>query len=132
MNQKTQVVIIGASPTGLSMAAQSLRYNIDFIIIEKNVKTTHLSKAIVIQARTMEIFRELELAEKAIQRGRITTAFNIFHNGKRKAFLDVAGMGDGLSAFPFVLSLEQNKTEQLLVEYLAENGNIVLWNSEFM
>jgi 2-polyprenyl-6-methoxyphenol hydroxylase-like FAD-dependent oxidoreductase len=57
---KTQVIIVGAGPTGLSMAAQLLRYKIDFIIIEKNKKPTHLSKAVVVQARTLEIFGRLE------------------------------------------------------------------------
>lgn len=56
---KTSVLIIGAGPTGLSLAAQLLRYNIDFIIIEKKAKTTHLSKALVVQARSLEIFDEI-------------------------------------------------------------------------
>ena len=129
---KTKVVIVGAGPTGLSLAAQLLRYNIDFIIIEKNEKTTHLSKAVVVQARTMEILMEMGLAQKAIETGRITTAMNIFHNGKRKAFLDLAGMGDGLSPFPFVLSLEQSKTEKLLADHLTANGKTINWGSELI
>ena len=131
-NNKTQVVIVGAGPTGLSMAAQLFRYNIDFIIIEKNEKTTPLSKAVVIQARTLEIFQELGIAQKAIEEGRITTAGNIFYKGAKKATLDLAGMGNGLSQFPFVLSLEQSKTEALLVDYLSEKGKTINWKSEFI
>ena len=130
--QKTQVVIVGAGPSGLSMASQLLRYGIDFILIEKNEKTTHLSKAVVIQARTLEIFQEQGLAQKAIERGRQANAFNMFYKGKKKATLDLTGMGNGLSAFPFALSLEQSKTEKLLVEHLAENGKSVVWKSEFL
>jgi 2-polyprenyl-6-methoxyphenol hydroxylase-like FAD-dependent oxidoreductase len=69
---KTQVIIVGAGPTGLSMAAQLLRYNIDFIIIEKNEKTTSFSKVLVVQARSLEIFQELGIAEKAISEGQVT------------------------------------------------------------
>jgi 2-polyprenyl-6-methoxyphenol hydroxylase-like FAD-dependent oxidoreductase len=130
--QKTQVVIIGAGPTGLSLAAQLLRYDIDFIILEKNLKTTHLSKAIVVQARTLEIFHESGLAEKAIAEGKLTTAFNMFYKGKRKMRLDIAGLGDGLSHFPFALSLEQSKTEKLLVDHLKEKGKYVNWGCEFV
>jgi len=129
--QKTQVIIIGAGPTGLSLAVQLLRYHIDFIILEKNEKTTHLSKAVVVQARTLEIFHETGLAVKAVERGRLTTAFNMFYKGKKKLKLDIAGLGEGLSNFPFALSLEQSKTEKLLLEYLAENGKPVHWRSEF-
>jgi 2-polyprenyl-6-methoxyphenol hydroxylase-like FAD-dependent oxidoreductase len=132
MHQKTQVVIIGAGPTGLSLATQLLRYQIDFIIIEKNERTTPFSKALVVQARSLEILNELGLAQRAINRGRITTALNLFHKGKQKAAINIAGLGNGLSPYPFALSLEQSKTEKLLVEYLSENNHEILWKSEFI
>ncbi len=128
---KTQVIIIGAGPTGLSMAAQLLRYGIDFIIIEKNEQTTHLSKALVVQARTLEIFQELGIAEKAIAIGQVTTAMNLFYKGKQKTAVDIQGLGEGMSQFPFALSLEQSKTEKLLVDHLSENGKKIQWGSAF-
>ncbi len=128
---KTQVLIIGAGPTGLAMAAQLLRYGIDFVILERNEKTTHLSKAIAVQARTMELLDELGLAQKAIEKGRLTTALNLFYKGRRKAAVDFSGLGEGLSPFPFALSLEQSKTETLFVDYLADHNVTINWKSEF-
>lgn len=128
---KTQVVIAGAGPTGLSMAAQLLRYNIDFILLEKNEKTTHLSKAIAIQARTLEIFQEIDLTEKAIAAGKVTTGMNLFYNGIQKAAINISGLGEGMSPFPYALSLEQSKTEKLLVDHLSANGKEIQWRSEF-
>jgi 2-polyprenyl-6-methoxyphenol hydroxylase-like FAD-dependent oxidoreductase len=128
---KTQVIIVGAGPTGLSMAAQLLRYKIDFIIIERNKNPTHLSKAVVVQARTLEIFREIGLTEKAITEGRITTAINLFYKGKQKVAVDLAGLGDGLSPFPYVLSLEQSKTERLLADQLYANQIEIHWGCDF-
>ena len=127
--KKTQVIIVGAGPTGLSMAVQLLRYNIDFIIIEKNEKTTHLSKAIAIQARTLEIFQEAGLAEQAMREGKMTVAGNIFYKGKQRAKIELSRLGEGLSPFPFALSLEQSKTEKLLVDHLSTNGKTIRWNS---
>jgi 2-polyprenyl-6-methoxyphenol hydroxylase-like FAD-dependent oxidoreductase len=129
---KTRVIIVGAGPTGLSMAAQLLRYSIDFIIIEKNEKTTSFSKALVVQARTLEIFQELGIAEKAINEGQVTTAMNFFYKGKQKASVNIAGLGNGLSPFPYALSLEQSKTEKLLVDYLSANQKEIRWKSEFI
>jgi 2-polyprenyl-6-methoxyphenol hydroxylase-like FAD-dependent oxidoreductase len=129
--KKTQVVIVGAGPTGLSMAIQLMRYNIDFIIIEKNETTTPFSKALVVQARTLEILEEIGIAEKAIAEGRVTIALNAFENGKQKFKVDVNGLGQGVSQFPFALSLEQCKTEKLFVDYLTENGKTISWNSTF-
>jgi 2-polyprenyl-6-methoxyphenol hydroxylase-like FAD-dependent oxidoreductase len=130
VTNKTQVVIVGAGPTGLSMAAQLTRHNVDFLLIEKNEKSTSLSKAIVVQARTLEIFRELGIAEEAIKRGQITTGMNLFYKGRQKLSIDLSGLGKGLSEFTFALSLEQCKTEELLVEFLLENGKRVEWRSE--
>jgi 2-polyprenyl-6-methoxyphenol hydroxylase-like FAD-dependent oxidoreductase len=129
-NTKTQVVIIGAGPSGLSMAAQLLRYNIDFIIIEKKEATTSLSKAIVVQARTLEIFQELGIAGEAIKRGQVTTDMNLFYKGKQKVAINISGLGEGISQYPFALSLEQSKTENLLAEYLFNNGKYVQWKCE--
>ena len=130
-SKRTQIVIVGAGPTGLSMAAQLLRFNIDFILLEKNEKTTSLSKAIVVQARTLEIFQELGIAEEAIKRGRETVQMNLFYKGKQKVAINLSGLGEGLSEFAFALSLEQSKTERLLVEYLSGRGKQVQWKSEF-
>ncbi len=131
MKSLTQIVILGAGPTGLSMAAQLIRYKIDFIILEKNEKTTHLSKAVAVQARTLEIFQELGISDEAVKQGQVTTAVNLFHNGKQKAAINLTGIGDGLRAFSFVLSLEQSRTEQLLVDFLAANNYCVQWGSTF-
>ena len=129
---KTQVVIIGAGPTGLSLAAQLIRYDIDFIILEKNIETTILSKAIAVQSRTLEIFQELGLSEKAINEGRLTTGLRLFYKGKKRAAMDLKGLGEGLSAFPFALSLEQSKTEKLLAGHLIEKGKNIKWNAELI
>jgi 2-polyprenyl-6-methoxyphenol hydroxylase-like FAD-dependent oxidoreductase len=129
--RQTQVVIVGAGPSGLSMATQLLRYKIDFIILERNEKTTHLSKALVVQARTLEIFDEIGIAGRAVKAGQITTGMNLFYKGKRKAFIDLAGLGEGLSPFPYALSLEQSKTEKLLVDHLTEHHASIQWKSEF-
>jgi 2-polyprenyl-6-methoxyphenol hydroxylase-like FAD-dependent oxidoreductase len=129
-SNRTQVVIIGGGPTGLSLAAQLIRYGIDFIIIEKNERTTHLSKAIAVQARTLEIFKELGIVEEAIKRGQITTGMHLFYKGKQKAGIDLVSFGEGISEFAMALSLEQSKTETLLLEYIMQHGKNVQWKSQ--
>ena len=111
------------------MAAQLLRYKIDFIILEKSAGITSLSKAIVVQARTLEIFRELGIADEALKRGQETTHMNLFYKGQKKVDIDLAGLGEGLSEFAFALSLEQSKTEKLLAEHLTEKGKQVQWGA---
>src|SRR5215510_13148509 len=121
----TDVLIIGAGPTGLSLAGQLLRYGIDFITVEKNEGITPYSKAIGVQARTLEIFDQIGLAREAIARGTITDRARLIIDGEIRGELDFTNIGKGLSPFPFVLMLEQSKTEHLLYEYLRRYGKDV-------
>lgn len=128
---KTDVVIVGAGPTGLSLATQLIRYGIDFVIVEKNEGVTPFSKAIGVQARTLEIYEQLGLAQKAVERGAIARKARLLAAGEMRAELDLSNIGQGLSAYPYLLLLEQSKNEQLLYEHLQQRGKEVLWKSEF-
>ena len=78
---KTDVVIIGAGPTGLSLACQLTRYGVDFVMIEKNKGVTPYSKAIGVHARTIEIYEQLSLAQPAIEQGTIAGAVRLLVGG---------------------------------------------------
>jgi 2-polyprenyl-6-methoxyphenol hydroxylase-like FAD-dependent oxidoreductase len=126
---KTDVLIIGAGPTGLSLACQLVRYGIDFVIVEKNETITPYSKALGVQARTLEIFDQLGLAQEAVARGTIAERARLLIGGEIRGELDFSNIGRGLSPFPFVLMLEQSKTEHLLYEYLRSQQKDVLWKT---
>ena len=128
---KTDVVIIGAGPTGLAFACQLVRHNIDFIIIDKNEGLTPFSKAIGVQARTIEIYEQIGLAEKAVAQGRITGKARMLESGEVRAELNLSNLGEGLSAYPYLLLLEQSKNEKLHYEFLQTHGKKVLWNTAF-
>jgi 2-polyprenyl-6-methoxyphenol hydroxylase-like FAD-dependent oxidoreductase len=127
---KTDVVIAGAGPTGLSLAAQFVRFGINFIIIDKNEGITPYSKAIGVQARTLEIYEQIGLAQKAVDQGTIAGRGRLLVGGEVRGELDFSNIGEGLSPFPFVLMLEQSKNEQLLYEYLQHHQKDVLWKTE--
>ncbi|MEO6117813.1 MAG: FAD-dependent monooxygenase [Methylotenera sp.] len=127
---KTDVIIIGAGPTGLSLACQLVRYGIDFILIEKNATVTSHSKAIGVQARTLEIYEQLGLAQQAVSHGQIARKICLLTGGKIRAEINLSNMGLGLSPYPYLLFLEQSKNEQLLYEYLLNHQKNVLWNTE--
>jgi 2-polyprenyl-6-methoxyphenol hydroxylase-like FAD-dependent oxidoreductase len=126
----TPVIIIGAGPTGLSLACQFVRYGIDFVIIEKNESVTPYSKAIGVQARTLEVYEQLALAEKAVEQGTIAGKARLLAGGEVRGELEFSNIGEGLSAYPFVLMLEQSKNEKLLYEYLQKHGKDVHWRTE--
>ncbi len=140
METITDVVIIGAGPTGLSLACQFVRYGVDFVIIEKNEGITPYSKknegitpyskAIGVQARTLEIYEQLGLAQKAVEQGTVAARGRLIVGGEVRGELDFSNIGEGLSPYPFVLMLEQSKNEKLLYEYLQSHRKEVLWRTE--
>ena len=88
--KNTDVLIVGAGPTGLTLACQLVRYGIDFILIEKNTGVTTHSKAIGVQARTLEIYEQLGVAEQAIDLGQIAGKIQIVSGGKVRGGVDLS------------------------------------------
>jgi 2-polyprenyl-6-methoxyphenol hydroxylase-like FAD-dependent oxidoreductase len=125
----TQVLIVGAGPSGLMMAAQLLRYGIQPIIIDsKDGPTTH-SKALAVQARSLEIYRQMGIADTAVADGAQTRGIVFNRDGKQQASLSLSSIGDGLTPFPYILMYPQSKNERLLLDYLTVNCCPIYWNT---
>jgi len=127
---KTDVLIVGAGPTGLSLACQLVRHGVDFVVVEKNEGVTPYSKAIGVHARTLEIYEQLGLAREAVERGAVAGKVRLLAGGEVRGEFDLSDVGEGMSPYPFVLMLEQSKNERLLNDYLRSQGRDVLWNTE--
>lgn len=110
------VLIVGAGPTGLLMAAELARHGVTVRVIDRSKAASEKSKALGIHARTLEIFEDLGIAGRFIELGHKVFAMNIFAHGKRIAHL---GTEDLDSPYPYVLALPQCDTEKLLAEHLA-------------
>ena len=127
---KTDVVIVGAGPTGLSLACQLIRYGIDFVILDKKETTTPHSKAIGVQARTLEIYEQIGLAEDLIAKGAIAEKARMVVGGEVRGEVEFDEIGKGLSPYPFVLLVEQGKHEKILYDFSKAHGKEVLWSAE--
>jgi 2-polyprenyl-6-methoxyphenol hydroxylase-like FAD-dependent oxidoreductase len=129
---KTQVVIVGAGPTGLMAANQLHRFGIDFIIIDSKLGTTKESRAIVVTARSLEIYQQLGLAKEVVEKGSKMNSFNLFSRGNKKAEVKIGEIGKGMTDFSFLLAFEQSENEKLLYENLKKSGKTVAWETEFV
>lgn len=132
MNTRTQVLIVGAGPTGLTLAAELARLGIDFVLFDKKKGITKLSKALAVHARSLEVFEDCALADKAIERGQLAQGADIIVNGRRRGFLNLKGIGRGLTEYAYLLVLEQSETEKLLLEYLKKKKKKVHWKHELV
>ena len=86
---KTDVIIVGAGPSGLALAGQLIRYGVDFVILDKKETTTPFSKAIGVQARTLEIYEQIGLADKLISLGAIAGKARMIVGGEVRGGLQV-------------------------------------------
>lgn len=127
----TEVLIVGAGPTGLMMACQLAVHRVSFRIIDKNATSSQNSGALIVQARTLEIFQQLGIAGDAIDQGIIADRIDILYDAKKIAGTSIRSIGSNLSQFPFLLMLEQSKTEQILLKFLEECSCHVERNVQF-
>lgn len=122
MTQHTDVLIVGAGPTGLVLALWLTRLGIRVRIIDKISEPGTTSRALAVQARTLELYRQVGLADAVLSRGRKMTTINLWKRGQHVSHVVFGEMGTDLSPFPYALIYPQDEHERLLIDRLAEAG----------
>jgi 2-polyprenyl-6-methoxyphenol hydroxylase-like FAD-dependent oxidoreductase len=121
---KTDVLIVGAGPVGLTMASELARYGLSVRIVDKNTQRTDKSKAIVVWSRTLELLNRMGsgVADRFVQAGLKAEYANILAGGEQIAHVDLSIVD---TPYKFVLLIQQSETERLLEEHLAGLGGRV-------
>ncbi|MEP3276951.1 MAG: FAD-dependent monooxygenase [Stappiaceae bacterium] len=127
---KTPILIVGAGPTGLMLSAQLHRYGSDHVIADRKPDITKVSKALGVQARTLEQYAQLGIADAATRQGFIAAGMRFIVNGRVRAGLEFGEIGRGLSPFPYLFILEQSRNEALLRNKVTASGGEILWSTE--
>ena len=120
--RQSDVLIIGAGPTGLVLALWLTRLGVEVRIIDKTAEPGTTSRALAVQARTLELYRQLDLSEAVVAKGHQVPGVNLWVKGERKARISLNDMGKGLTPYPFMHIFPQDEHEKLLVAKLAELG----------
>lgn len=128
----TEILIVGAGPTGLVLALWLHRLGVRARLIDKAPAPGMASRALGIQARTLEFYRQLGIADAVVARGLEFTAANFWARGRHAARAAFGAMGKGISPYPYMLILPQDAHERLLIEALAGLGVQVERGSELL
>jgi 2-polyprenyl-6-methoxyphenol hydroxylase-like FAD-dependent oxidoreductase len=124
------VLIAGAGPTGLVLALWLTRQGIRVRIVDKAAGHGTASRAIVVHARTLELYRQLDLADAVVAAGHRNPAINLWIRGHRRGQIAFGGAGAKLTLYPFILVYTQDRHERLLGERLAAAGVSIEWQTE--
>ncbi|MDY0883990.1 FAD-dependent monooxygenase [Dongia soli] len=116
---RPQVLVVGAGPVGLTMAAELARYGVGLRIIDKAPQPTDKSKAVVVWSRTLEMLDGMGCAESFIQAGIAARAAHLIDATEQAVQVDFSLLA---SPFPYALMLPQSETERLLREHLDTFG----------
>ncbi len=126
---RSDVLIIGAGPTGLVLALWLSKLGVRVRIIDKTSAPGTTSRALAVQARTLELYRQLDLADTVVRNGHRVAAANFWVNGKPVAQLPLNRIGEGLTPYAFVEIFPQDQHERLLIERLEDYGVTVERNT---
>ena len=126
------VLIVGAGPTGLVLALWLTALGVRVRIIDTTAGLGTTSRALAVQARTLELYEQLGIASEVIQEGVRIRALNLWVSGKRAARVELANMGEGVTPFSFALAFPQDAHERLLVAQLEARGVLVERRTELL
>src|SRR5579884_3619985 len=116
------VLIAGAGPTGLVLALWLSKLGGRVRIIDKTAEPGTTSRAVAVQARTLELYRQVALSRAVVEAGVKVAAANLWVGGSKAARLPLGRIGEGLSPFPYALTYPQDAHERLLIERLDALG----------
>jgi 2-polyprenyl-6-methoxyphenol hydroxylase-like FAD-dependent oxidoreductase len=122
LNRDTQVLIVGAGPTGLTLALWLKRLGVDIRIIDKSSGPGETSRAIAVQARTLEFHRQIGIIEDVLAEGVRLKRFTMRRPGGIAAQLPVSEFGKGITRYSFAFALAQDIHERVLLRHLQEAG----------
>jgi 2-polyprenyl-6-methoxyphenol hydroxylase-like FAD-dependent oxidoreductase len=126
------VLIVGAGPTGLVLALWLTRLGVRVRIIDRSASPGTTSRALAVQARTLELYEQLDLTSAVIERGCKVAGVNLWVKGEHAARVPFDVVGAGLTRYAFMQVFPQDEHERLLLERLTAFGVSVERRTELL
>jgi 2-polyprenyl-6-methoxyphenol hydroxylase-like FAD-dependent oxidoreductase len=102
------------------------------LIIDRHPGPSLQTRALGVQARTLEIYAKMGLADRAIELGKRGDGAHMWSEGRRIGHVSLSDVGSKSTPYPYILVLGQDDNERLMGEKLGEFGIDVQWNTELL
>jgi 2-polyprenyl-6-methoxyphenol hydroxylase-like FAD-dependent oxidoreductase len=119
----TDMLIVGAGPTGLALAAELRRRGAEALIVDRQPAGANTSRACVVHARTMEVLEPLGATSDLLELGVKVPIFRIRDGDRTLVTIDFSEIP---SAYPFTLMCPQDRVECCLQTHLEALGGSVI------
>ncbi|SDQ07139.1 FAD-dependent monooxygenase [Quadrisphaera sp. DSM 44207] len=121
------VLVVGAGPTGVMAACWLARCGVDAVVVDGKAGPTRESRALALQARTLEVYDQLGVVDRVLERARVADAVAPGYERRSFGRVELGELGGGVTPYPRIHVLEQSENERLLVEHLQRLGGRVRW-----
>jgi len=125
MTVETDVLIAGGGPTGLVLALWLHKQGVRFRIVDLGTGPVQNSRALVVHARIIELYRQLDLADELLEHGYKLPATNVWVDGQHRAHIPFGDFGKDLTPYPYMLTVPQDTHERVLERKLNSYGILV-------
>jgi 2-polyprenyl-6-methoxyphenol hydroxylase-like FAD-dependent oxidoreductase len=119
----TDVLIIGAGPSGLTLAASLVKDGIATTVVDRQAAGANTSRAAVVNARTLEVLEDLDVAGRLVKKGIKAPRFSIRDRARTLIPIDFSELP---TDYPYSLMVPQSTTEKLLLDRLVQLGGSVI------
>jgi 2-polyprenyl-6-methoxyphenol hydroxylase-like FAD-dependent oxidoreductase len=119
----TDVLVVGAGPTGLTLATSLIARNVRTMVVDRLAAGANTSRAAVVNARSLEVLEQLDVARRLVKEGHQAPRFTIRDGERTLIPIDFSVLPTG---YPYSLMVPQSTTERLLLDRLTELGGTVV------
>src|SRR5258708_37535144 len=117
------VLVVGAGPSGLTLAASLVKRGVATTVVDRQPAGANTSRAAVVNARTLEVLEDLDVASRMFKEGIQAPRFSIRDRSRTLIPIDFSRLP---SDYPYSLMVPQSTTEKLLLDRLVELGGSVI------